>query len=184
MRIALAADHAGHDLKVVLRLWLLTQGHEITDLGPDAPDLADDYPDHARALAAEIVSGRVERGVLICGSGVGDAVERSGRARGVPRAGAVPQRIDSVGRLLATLPRRLTQKSTNSCDAYPRAAQRLKRGRNHKGHREYDGKEDRGFLVFLRALGVLCGEKRFPSYISEQPCSWHLASRPSHAHRV
>lgn len=74
MRIALAADHAGHSLKVVLRLWLLAEGHEVTDLGAYSPDENDDYPDRARAVAAELLAGRAERGLLLCGSGVGASI--------------------------------------------------------------------------------------------------------------
>lgn len=74
MRVALAADHAGYALKQVLRHHLLAAGHSVTDLGTDDPTAADDYPDFARSVAAEVVAGRVDRGVLVCGSGVGASV--------------------------------------------------------------------------------------------------------------
>lgn len=74
MRIALAADHAGYGLKQLLRQYLTGVGHAVTDLGTDDPTAADDYPDFARAIAAEVVSGRADRGVLVCGSGVGASV--------------------------------------------------------------------------------------------------------------
>ncbi len=72
--IALAADHGGFPLKVELAPWLLSQGYEISDLGAHSLDLADDYPDFAEATARAVVSGRAERGIVICGSGVGASV--------------------------------------------------------------------------------------------------------------
>ena len=70
MLIAIAADHAGFRLKVLLMEFLKGLGHEIVDLGTQSEEPVD-YPDYARAVAEEIVSRRVERGILICGSGVG-----------------------------------------------------------------------------------------------------------------
>lgn len=73
MKIAAAADHAGFELKSLLIPELQSMGHEVTDLGVfDATP--SDYPDTALALAKEIVEGRVDRGVLICGSGIGAAI--------------------------------------------------------------------------------------------------------------
>ena len=72
--IALAADHGGFPLKVELVPWLQSQGYEISDLGAHSLDPADDYPDFAEAAARAVVSGRAERGIVICGSGVGASV--------------------------------------------------------------------------------------------------------------
>ncbi len=72
--IALAADHGGFPLKVELVPWLQSLGYEISDLGAHSLDPADDYPDFAEATAREVVSGRAERGIVICGSGVGASV--------------------------------------------------------------------------------------------------------------
>ncbi len=72
--IALAADHGGFPLKVELAPWLQSQGYEICDLGAHSLDPDDDYPDFAEAAAREVVSGRAERGIVICGSGVGASV--------------------------------------------------------------------------------------------------------------
>ena len=72
--IALAADHGGFPLKVELVPWLQSQGYEISDLGAHSLDPDDDYPDFAEAAAREVVSGRAERGIVICGSGVGASV--------------------------------------------------------------------------------------------------------------
>ena len=74
MKIAIAADHAGFDLKAVLLGELRKQGDAVEDLGTDDPTRPDDYPDFARAVAEAIIHGRAERGVLICGSGVGASV--------------------------------------------------------------------------------------------------------------
>jgi len=70
MVIAIAADHAGFHLKVLMVEFLKELGHDIVDLGTQSEEPVD-YPDYARAVAQEILSRRVERGILICGSGVG-----------------------------------------------------------------------------------------------------------------
>lgn len=74
MRIAVGADHAGvpSNERVIAELQRL--GHEVVDLGTHDPSKADDYPDYASAVAGEVASGRCERGLLICGSGVGVTV--------------------------------------------------------------------------------------------------------------
>jgi RpiB/LacA/LacB family sugar-phosphate isomerase len=70
MQIALGSDHAGYPLKVELNQYLVKLGHEIIDVGTYSPDPVD-YPDYAEALGKLILEGRAERGILICGSGVG-----------------------------------------------------------------------------------------------------------------
>lgn len=74
MRIALASDHAGVELKKELLARLEPLGHELIDLGGDGSNPQDDYPDFSRALGLAILEGRAERGILICGSGVGASV--------------------------------------------------------------------------------------------------------------
>lgn len=74
MRIAVGADHAGTPLNEVVIAELRRLGHEVVDLGTHDPSQPDDYPDYAAAVAEELTSGRCERGLLICGSGVGVAV--------------------------------------------------------------------------------------------------------------
>ncbi|HEX7951415.1 MAG TPA: RpiB/LacA/LacB family sugar-phosphate isomerase [Candidatus Limnocylindrales bacterium] len=76
MRVAFAADHAGAGLKAELmrRLEAASLGHELVDLGGDGSDACDDYPDFAERLGAAIVDGSADRGILICGSGVGASV--------------------------------------------------------------------------------------------------------------
>lgn len=73
MRIATGADHAGFLLKEIIRRLLAQLGHDVTDLGTHSTDPVD-YPDYAEAVAKAILAGRCERGVLICGSGVGASV--------------------------------------------------------------------------------------------------------------
>ena len=76
MRVAFAADHAGAGLKAELirRLGATGLGHELIDLGGDGSDPGDDYPDFAEQLGHAIVDGSADRGILICGSGVGASV--------------------------------------------------------------------------------------------------------------
>ncbi len=82
MRIALAADHAGYVLKDELAAWLRDAGHEITDLGTNSTDSVD-YPEYGAKLARAVGSGEVERGIAVCGSGIGIsiAVNRDPRCR-------------------------------------------------------------------------------------------------------
>ncbi len=70
MKIAIASDHAALELKADLREWLIEQGHEVADLGPDTADSVD-YPDFGYKLASVVADGTVERGVALCGSGIG-----------------------------------------------------------------------------------------------------------------
>ena len=70
MRIAIASDHAALDLKAELRDWLIEQGHEVADLGPDTADSVD-YPDFGYRLANVIAEGTAQRGIALCGSGIG-----------------------------------------------------------------------------------------------------------------
>ena len=73
MRIAIASDHAAIDLKSQLRDWLIEQGHEVADLGPDTTDSVD-YPDYGYKLAGVIADGTADRGVALCGSGIGISI--------------------------------------------------------------------------------------------------------------
>ncbi|MDA7980548.1 MAG: ribose 5-phosphate isomerase B [Pirellulales bacterium] len=70
MRIALGGDHRGFTLKEKLAERLQEWGHEAVDLGPNSADSVD-YPDFAAAVALQVSSGQVDRGILICGSGLG-----------------------------------------------------------------------------------------------------------------
>ena len=70
MKIVLAADHAGYQLKEAVKAALIEQGHEIVDLGTDS-EASVDYPGYGRAAGEYVVSGQAERGVVFCGTGVG-----------------------------------------------------------------------------------------------------------------
>lgn len=73
MRIAIGSDHAGYHLKRELTDRLGAWGHQVIDLGTDSPDPVD-YPEFAEAVALAVIENRADRGVLICGSGVGASV--------------------------------------------------------------------------------------------------------------
>jgi ribose 5-phosphate isomerase B len=82
MRIAIASDHAAIALKAILAEWLRAAGHEVSDLGPhDGASV--DYPDYGYKLAEAVASGAAERGVALCGSGIGIsiAVNRNPKVR-------------------------------------------------------------------------------------------------------
>ncbi|WP_299309467.1 ribose 5-phosphate isomerase B [uncultured Croceicoccus sp.] len=82
MRIAIASDHAAVALKAELRDWLIEQGHEVADLGPET-DARVDYPDYGYSLASVIADGTAQFGVALCGSGIGIsmAVNRNAACR-------------------------------------------------------------------------------------------------------
>jgi ribose 5-phosphate isomerase B len=73
MRIVLTADHAGVDLKDLLAAWLAEQGHDILDLGTNSHESVD-YPRYGAMLAEALADGRAERGISVCGSGIGVAI--------------------------------------------------------------------------------------------------------------
>ena len=77
MRVAFAADHAGAELKDELMARLAPLGYVQIDLGGDGSNSQDDYPDYARALGEAILGGKADRGILICGSGVGASIAAS-----------------------------------------------------------------------------------------------------------
>jgi ribose 5-phosphate isomerase B len=84
MRIAIGSDHAGFEMKGALAKHLRDLGHEVVDVGTNSTDPVD-YPDFAEALGKAVLDGRTDRGVLICGSGVGASVAAN-KLRGI-RAG-------------------------------------------------------------------------------------------------
>lgn len=73
MRIAIAADHAGYRLKTAVGQWLAGQGHVVVDLGTDSEQPVD-YPPFCAAAGRAVVDGRAERGIVIGGSGQGEAI--------------------------------------------------------------------------------------------------------------
>ena len=84
MRILIASDHAGFDLKQLLTAHARAGGHEVADLGPAGTDSVD-YPDYAHRLAGRLLAGEGEFGVLVCGTGIGMSITAN-RHRGVRAA--------------------------------------------------------------------------------------------------
>jgi ribose 5-phosphate isomerase B len=73
MRIAMTADHAGFEMKDQLADWLRADGHDVVDLGTNGPESVD-YPRYGAILADALADGRAERGITVCGSGIGVAI--------------------------------------------------------------------------------------------------------------
>ncbi len=85
MKIALASDHAGFDLKEKVRLYLLGKGIEVEDFGPTLPNPVD-YPDYAEKVATSVAAQNADYGILVCGTGLGMMLA----ANKVPGIRAVP----------------------------------------------------------------------------------------------
>lgn len=73
MKIVLGSDHGGFELKEFLREWLKSQGHAVVDVGTK-DGAACDYPDYARLVGLAVAAGDAERGIMVCGSGVGASI--------------------------------------------------------------------------------------------------------------
>ena len=73
MKLVIASDHAAFELKAQLAEWLRAAGHEVADLGAHSADSVD-YPDVGYALAAHVAAGKAERGIALCGAGIGIAI--------------------------------------------------------------------------------------------------------------
>ena len=74
MKIGIAADHGGFELKEFLAKLIRQAGYEVTDFGAESYDPADDYPDFVIPLARAVAAGKVDRGLAVCGSGVGASI--------------------------------------------------------------------------------------------------------------
>ena len=85
MKIAIGGDHWGYGVKPGLAEFLQNVGHEVSDVGAHTHDPADDYPDYAKTVADAVASGEADRGLLVCGSGVGASIAAS-KVRGVRAA--------------------------------------------------------------------------------------------------
>src|ERR1700752_2341667 len=96
MRIALASDHAGYAEKERLKTVLEALGVEFDDLGTVSEESVD-YPDYARAVAEQVADGRVEQGLLVCGSGTGMAITAN-KVPGVRAAVAWSEEIARLAR--------------------------------------------------------------------------------------
>lgn len=73
MRIAIASDHAGFELRKLVKKLLFDHGHEVVDFGPDT-DVSCDYPDYGKPAAEAVYRGHCDRAVLICGTGIGMSI--------------------------------------------------------------------------------------------------------------
>jgi len=73
VKVALGADHRGFGLKEELKRWLTARGHEVTDFGPASAGCVD-YPDYAFRVAGAVARRKVERGILICSTGIGMSI--------------------------------------------------------------------------------------------------------------
>src|SRR5215468_9920048 len=73
LSVALGADHAGWELKEALKSWLMEAGYQVLDFGTHSPDSVD-YPDYAQQVGEAVAVGKVDRGVLVCGTGIGMAM--------------------------------------------------------------------------------------------------------------
>jgi len=74
MKLGIAADHGGYNLKEEVKTWLNSAGHQVQDFGAHQLDQFDDYPDYVIPLARAVASGEVKYGIAICGSGVGASI--------------------------------------------------------------------------------------------------------------
>lgn len=85
MKIGIAADHGGYQLKNLLKRKLHNDGHDVIDFGANELDSTDDYPDFVVPLAKSVAEGKNERGIAVCGSGVGAAIAAN-KVKGVRAA--------------------------------------------------------------------------------------------------
>lgn len=96
MKICIASDHAGFEQKQNLADYLRKSGYEVADLGPDSADRVD-YPDFAALVARAVASGECERGVLVCGTGIGMAIAAN-KVHGVRAANVVTPEFAALSR--------------------------------------------------------------------------------------
>ena len=96
MKVSIAGDHAGFEEKQLMIEYLRGLGHEVLDRGPDS-DARVDYPDFAKLVADDVVSGAAERGVLVCGTGIGMAVAAN-KVRGIRAANVTSPEFAALAR--------------------------------------------------------------------------------------
>jgi len=96
MRISIGADHRGFPLKQQLVPWLRSQGHEVADVGTTS-DQSTDYPIYASQVARQVAQGQAERGILVCGTGVGMCITAN-KVRGVRATVAADEALARVSR--------------------------------------------------------------------------------------
>jgi len=96
VRIAIGSDHAGFRLKETVKASLAQKGLDVVDLGTTS-DASVDYPDYARAVATEVASGASDRGILICGTGIGMAMAAN-KVKGIRAAPVTDLESARLGR--------------------------------------------------------------------------------------
>ena len=96
MRVAIASDHAGFEQKQLIADHLRASGAEVLDLGPDTDDRVD-YPDFAEKVADAVVAGEADRGVLVCGTGIGMAIAAN-KIHGIRAANVVSADFAALAR--------------------------------------------------------------------------------------
>jgi len=97
MKIAIGSDHAGFKYKEQIKKWLIEKGHKVDDFGTDS-EKSCDYPDFIRPVARAVAEGKYERGIVMGGSGNGEAIV-SNRIKGIRCAVAWDLRSAKLGRL-------------------------------------------------------------------------------------
>lgn len=98
MRIAIGSDHAGYALKERIKAELVRLGHDVVDVGTTSAETSVDYPDFAIPVAEQVASGRAERGVIVCATGIGSSIAAN-KVEGI-RASVVTS--DETARLTRT----------------------------------------------------------------------------------
>jgi ribose 5-phosphate isomerase B len=96
MKISIGSDHAGFELKQTVAAWLKGAGHEVIDNGTNSAGSVD-YPDFAELVAKDVVQGKVERGILVCGSGVGVTIVAN-KIKGIRAANCYNEEIAIASR--------------------------------------------------------------------------------------
>lgn len=97
MRIHIGSDHAGFEVKERLKAHLVDEGHDVTDVGADSEESVD-YPDYALQVARAVRDGHAEKGVLVCGSGLGMAIAAN-KVRGVRAVAVTEPELARMSRL-------------------------------------------------------------------------------------
>ena len=96
MKVSIASDHAGFEEKELLKSYIEELGYEVVDEGPDSDDRVD-YPDYAELVAKDVAGGKVDRGVLVCGTGIGMAVAAN-KVRGIRAANVTSPEFAALAR--------------------------------------------------------------------------------------
>ena len=132
MRVAVGGDHAGFEMKNLISEHVKSLGHTVVDAGAYEYDALDDFPDFSEAVAVRVADGRAERGLIVCGSGVGASVAAN-KVRGI-RAGSVPRHLlRATGRRARRHERRLHRRSHHWGRTGQRGGNGLPLGEFHRG---------------------------------------------------